>query len=191
MSTACTEPTCGTSCESQLPIVNFNFCDPKVKFGQIEEIYITNPGNPLIDETDITEWNTRLALPNNNPAKIIRLDVIGDKPAAAANVVTISKFRKVQGNKDHTLNIKVDDLSDENYDMMRAFECGKVVKMWYVTVDGDLFGGAAGIDASVILNHVIPVGAQDIQVIEGTLTWRAKFHPCRTAFVLAGTLQGS
>lgn len=185
MATACLEIVCATGCTDALPEVDFDLCNPSVKFGQIHEIYITNPGNPLTDETDAAEWTARMALLTTDPARIIRLDVIGNKPAAEANVIEISKGRKVQGNKNHTVAVKIDDLSDLNYEMMRKFECGKTVKMWYVTVEGDLFGGAEGIDASFLLNHIIPENAQELQILEGSLTWRHKFHPCRTSFPLA------
>lgn len=185
MASACQPIVCAAGCTDELPEVDFDLCNPDVKFGQIHEIYITNPGNPLTDETDATEWNTRLGLAQNNPAKIIKLDVIADKPAAEATIVDISKGRKVQGNKNHTVNVIIDDLSDLNYEMMRKFECGKTLKFWYVTVEGELFGGAEGIDGSILLNHVIPQNAQELQTITGTLTWRAKHHPCRTLFPLA------
>jgi len=185
MASACLPIVCATSCTDALPVVDFDICNPSVKFGQIEKIFITNIGNPLIDETDPAEWTARLALPQINPAKIIELIVIGSKPAAEANIIDISKGRKVQGNKNHTLTVKIDDISQDNYEMMRQFECGKTLLVWYVTVEGELFGGNEGIEASFLLNHIIPEGANDLQTLEGTLTWRAKFHPCRTDFPLA------
>jgi hypothetical protein len=180
MASACLPIICSATCDTQLPPVDFDICNPQVKFGQISTIYITNIGNPLTDETDGTEWYTRLNLLAANPAKIIALDVIGSKPVAEATIIDISKNRKVQGNKNHTVNIKIDDLSQANYEMMRAFECGKTLLVWYETLEGELFGGAAGIEASILLNHMIPESANDLQDIEGTLTWRSKFHPCRT-----------
>jgi hypothetical protein len=185
MATDCLDIICSTSCTDALPAVDFDLCNPSVKFGQIQNIYITNIGNPLVDETDATEWTTRLALPQVNPAKIIELVVIGSKPAAEANIIDISKGRKVQGNKNHTVTFKIDDLSQLNYEMMRQFECGKTLLFWYVTVEGELFGGASGIEGSLLANHVIPEGANDLQTIEGTMTWRSKFHPCRTNYPLA------
>jgi len=182
MASACLPIVCSESCDTQLPAVDFDICNPQVKFGQIGTLYITNIGNPLTDETDLAEWQARWALAQIDPAKIITLDIIGDKPVAEATIIDISKNRKVQGNKNHTVNIKIDDLSQANYEMMRAFECGKTLLVWYVTLEGELFGGAAGIEASILLNHMIPQGANDLQDIQGTLTWRSKFHPCRTNF---------
>lgn len=185
MPSVCLPIVCSTSCDSQLPAVDFDVCNPAVKFGQIGQVFITNVGNPLTDETDPIEWATRLALAQANPAKIIELTIIGSKPAAEATIIDISKNRKVQGNKNHSVAVKIDDLSQANYEMMRAFECGKTLLVWYVTLEGELFGGASGIEASILLNHIIPEGANDLQTIEGTLTWRAKFHPCRTNYPLA------
>lgn len=186
MASACKEITCSASCTDALPEVEFDICNPDVHYGQISDIYITNIGNPLIDETSPAEWYSRLYLPQTNPAKILHLFVIGSKPAAAATILSISKGRKVTGNKEHTVDFKIDEVSDKNYDMMRKFECSKTVLMWYKTYEGKLYGGAAGIEASILMNHVIPEDAKALEEIVGTLTWLAKFHPCRTDFPLQG-----
>jgi hypothetical protein len=187
MSSACLEIQCSTSCTDALPEVEFDLCNPDVHFGQISDVFITNIGNPLIDETDPTEWTNRLGLLQSNPAKIIQLYGIGSKPAAESNEIEISKGRKVTGNKNHTVNFKIDEVSDKNYEMMRKFECNKTVLMWYKTFEGKLYGGADGIQASIKFNHVIPENASELETLEGSLTWKAKFHPCRTDYPLQGS----
>ena len=186
MASTCEEIVCSTSCESELPVVEFDICNPEVHFGQISDVFITNVGNPLTDENSPSEWTTRLSLPQSDPSKIINLLGIGDKPAAEANEIEISRGRTVSGNKNHTINFRIDETSDDNYNMMRSFECSKVAKMWYKTFEGKLYGGAEGIDASISFNHVIPENASELEVLQGTLKWKAKFHPCRTDYPLQG-----
>lgn len=187
MATACVDITCSTSCTDALPAVEFDLCNPDVHFGQISDVFITNIGNPLVDETSPIEWAARLALAQSNPTKIIQLFGIGSKSAAEATVIEISKGRKVTGNKDHTVTFKIDEVSDTNYNMMRKFECNKTVLMWYKTYEGKLYGGNVGIEASIAFNHVIPESAAELETLEGTLTWKAKFHPCRTDYPLQGS----
>lgn len=189
MSTACVDIECEEGCETVLPEVSFDLCNPDVHFGQISDVFITNIGNPLTDETDPLEWAARLALDQSNPAKIIQLQGIGDKPAAEANVIEISKGRKVSGNKNHTVNFRIDEVSDKNYEMMRKFECNKSVLAWYKTYEGKLYGGRFGVHSagvSIAFNHVIPENAAELETLPGTLTWKSKFHPCRTDYPLQG-----
>jgi hypothetical protein len=186
MATACIDITCPTGCSVELPEVEFDLCNPDVHYGQISDIFITNVGNPLVDETSPSEWAARLALPNSNPSKILDLFVIGSKPAAEGTDVEISKGRTVTGNKNHTVNFRIDEVSDKNYNMMRQFECGKTVLGWYKTYEGKLYGGNKGIVMSIKMNHAIPENASELETIEGTLTWKAKHHPCRTDYPLQG-----
>ena len=180
MATACLDITCSTDCEDQLPAVLFDICAPEVHFGQISKVYMTNIGNPLLDETDAAEWATRMALLVTDPTRIIELSVIGDKPAAEANILEISRGRKVAGLKNHTINVRIDETNQINYEMMRKFECGKGILFWYETYEGILYGGNVGIEGSLLMNHIIPESAQDLETFSGTLTWKSKFHPCRT-----------
>lgn len=187
--TSCTDIECPEGCEAELPEVEFDLCNPDVHFGQVSDVFITNIGYPLTDETDASEWSQRLSLAQNNPAKIIQLQGIGDKPAAEENVIEISKGRKVSGNKNHTVNFRIDEVSDKNYEMMRKFECNKSVLAWYKTYEGKLYGGRYGVHApgvSISFNHVIPESAQELETLPGTITWKAKHHPCRTDFPLQG-----
>jgi hypothetical protein len=186
MATACAEIVCPESCSAELPDVSFDLCNPDVHFGQISDVFITNVGNPLVDETSPVEWSDRLALASSNPSRIIQLMGIGDKPAAESNVIEISKGRKVSGNKNHTVNFRIDEVSDLNYEMMRKFECNKTVLMWYKTYEGKLYGGASGIQASIGFNHVIPENSAELETLVGSITWKAKHHPCRTDYPLQG-----
>ena len=61
MATACVDIVCTDACSDNLPAVEFSICAPEINQGEIDAIFVTNVGNPLIDETDAAEWATRMA----------------------------------------------------------------------------------------------------------------------------------
>lgn len=186
MATACENITCEDSCSSALPEVEFNLCNPKFTFGQVSDVFITNIGNPLTDETDPSEWQTRLDLTQSNPSKIIRLLGIGDKPAAESQETEASYGRTAYGTKTHSVNFRIDEVTDTNYEMMRKFECNRTVLMWYKTFEGKIYGGATGIKATLKFDHVIPENSSELETLTGVIKWKSKFHPCRTDWPLQG-----
>lgn len=186
MASTCVEITCPTSCASALPVADFNICAPVTNFGQISKIYFTNDGYPLTDENDLAEWQTRAALGPNDPARIVELSVIGDKPLATSTEVALSRGRVTTGAKDHLINFRIDETNAINYELMRKLECGKTVRLWYETFGGLLYGGAKGVLASITLGEVIPEGTGDVITLTGTAKWKDKFSPCRTESPMAG-----
>ena len=180
-------PTCPTGCDSNLPEVNFDYCNPAVQFGEIDKIYLmARDGSPLLDWESLTEWNARLALdPTSDADAIIELHVIGDQPEPESEELTISLDRKIQTPKTFTLNVEIDDVSDENYQAMRFFECNTVVRAWYSANDV-LFGNNAGIDnVNIKLHYMIERGQKTLHKIIGTVSWESEFSPNRITNPLA------
>lgn len=188
MATACADITCSEDCNSALPVVSFDLCNPSFHFGQISDVFITNVGNPLSDETSAAEWQARLDLSTSNAARIVRLLGIGDKPAAEGQETEASYGRMAYGSKIHTVNFRIDEVSDENYEMARHFECNKTVLVWYKTFEGKIYGGASGIKATIKFDHVIPESAAELETLSGSIKWKSKHHPCRTDWPLQGDL---
>lgn len=186
MPTTCVEIECADDCESPLPVVEFNICAPVTNFGQIAKMYITNDGYPLTDENDLAEWILRANLPENDPARILELSVIGDKPLPTANEIELSRGRTANGAKDHIINFRIDETNSANYEAMRQFECGLTVRVWYETFGGLLYGGLTGVLASIMLGDVIPESTAELITYQGTLKWKSKFSPCRTESPMAG-----
>jgi len=182
MATSCLEIVCPTDCTGELPDVDFSICSPEVHFGEIDTIYLTVPGNPLVDENSAVEWAARMAI--GDETKILVLNVLADKPAPEESEVTISKDRIVVGEKTHTLNIDIDETNQTNYEFLRGMECGRKVTLWYKTVSGLLYGGPTGIDGTLRLNEVIPRSRKEVVVFTGTFKWNAKNAPCRTVSVI-------
>ena len=168
-------PTCPTGCAAELPIVSFDECNPEVCDAQISKVYMTNVGNPLTDWTDPVEWGTRLSNSAVAADAIRTLNVVGSKDKPSSNIKEISLKRKVIGQKDHTVNLKVDECSDLNHEAVRQLECGGNYLFWYETLGGKLFGSTDGITAFIELDMIIPESSDEIITYDGTLTWKAKF----------------
>lgn len=174
-------PTCASNCDVTLPVVSFDDCNPEVSYSEIRRIFIAKKGAaPFSNWLNATEWLTRMSQTSVTGDDYIRpLTVIADKPAAASVIKEISNGRRIVIGKDHTINFTIDDVSDENYEFMRGLECGGEYRFWYETEGGKIFGGNEGFLARVDANSVLNRGRDEIETINGVMTWRTKFSPER------------
>lgn len=174
-------PICPDNCSSTVAEVEFSVCAPKVNQSEIKRLFIAPADAPAFtDVAAASEWTTRLKEDTGTGDVIRPLTVIGDKPEAAGVEREISNRRRIRIGKDHTVNFTIDDVSDKNYEFMRATECGSgTYRIWYETHGGYLYGGNEGIKASVSMGLVQNRGADEIETINGVATWRTKFHPER------------
>lgn len=174
-------PTCAGNCDEDLAPVSFDDCQPKVAFSEIRRIFIAKKAAaPFNNWKAAGEWVARINQTTTTGNDYIRpLTVIADKPAAASVFKEISNGRRVVIGKDHTINFTIDDISDENYEFMRTLECGGEYRFWYETEGGYMFGGNEGFLARVDANSVLNRGRDEIETINGVMTWRTKFHPER------------
>lgn len=172
-------PTCPTDCSGILPEVNFNACVPAIARGRVRRIYLGKAtDSSFSDWTSDTEWLTRLSLDAVTADKIRPLTVIGTKPVPEATELDISDERKAIAEKTHKVDFKIDEVTDENYEFLRAMECGVQMKAWYATKDY-LYGGNDGIVVSIKIDEVIPENNKELSYFQGTITWISKFHPER------------
>lgn len=179
-------PTCPTDCTGNLPATKSSKCAPSINLSEIVKIYVGKANTaPFTDWTTATEWGTRLSESAVSADSIRPIPVIGDKPAGAPVRKDISNGRTIIIGKDHTLNVRVDDVSPENYEFMRNTECSGQYVMWYETSAGYLYGGNEGIPVTLDLNDVLASGKDSIEELVGTATWRAKFHPERVLSPIA------
>lgn len=178
-------PTCPTGCSSVLPDVSFDVCSPNVSFGEIQKIFIAMAdAEPFTDWTNLSQWEAALALPTNDPDAIRELNVSADLPAPAVEEIVISLGRKIKSPATHTINVDIDDLSDENYEFARTTSCNSQFKMWFMTSDY-MYGGNDGITVNIDLRPVIERGIKSLNKLTGTITWEAKFSPERATSVYA------
>lgn len=176
-------PTCPSDCTSALPVINFSDCAPDINLSEIRRIFLAKTiAEAFTDWTEPTEWIARISQDDVESDDAIRpFTVIADKPAGDANIYEASDGRDIMISKSNTLNYTIDDVSDENYNFLReGIECGGQFKMWYETQGGKIFGGNEGIRVSVTGDSVLGRGRDEVELIEGTITWKAKHSPERT-----------
>jgi hypothetical protein len=172
-------PTCPTDCTGLLPEVSFSDCAPEYAFGQIKKIYIAkSDAANFTNVEDAAEWAARLSLAGVDPDAIRPLTVVGSKPAPEYTTLELSNNRKVVSIKTHTVDFKIDEVNEENYEFLRAMECGQQVKAWYAT-DDYIYGGTDGISASIYMDDIIPEGIKELETFTGKLQWDYRFHPER------------
>lgn len=179
------EIICPDFCAVEVPKVKFSACSPVLRLGEISKLYVLNPEAPMADWADAAEWSVRLSDDGTGTDKIRTLIVTGDMPAAESTTLKISGGRTVQGVKARTIKFDIDDLSDENLDAARSFDCGGTFLIYAETFDGQLIGGEAGILGSLNLDPIIPRSRDEFQTIAGTVKWDKKIAPARIPSPLA------
>ena len=173
-------PLCPTDCDQALGTVLFDDCAPNINPSEIQRLFVSKGNAAAFNNwTQAQEWTDRIAQSGSTANAIRELTVIGDKPAPSPVTKDISGGRKYTVGKDHTLNFTVDDVSDENYEFMRSTECGGKYRLWYETKGGYLYGGKEGIKVSIVMDDVLNRGADEIETLNGVVTWRNKFSPER------------
>jgi hypothetical protein len=169
-------------CSTVLPVASADLCSPKTNFGQISMLMFTRLGDGLTDWEDDTEWTTRIdnastgALPTPpTKADIRQLFGIGSLTAPDRGEVEISRARKVYTDPEFSLSFAVDDTGDVNWNdfMLGLPTGGQVYSVWFGT-ETRLFGGDAGIEATVVANPEIPESADELMKIILTVTWKGE-----------------
>lgn len=172
---------CASDCSFSLPTFKFSECAPVVKEGGLCNLFFANSGNPMTNWESLSEWETRISNLDAGAEKIRALTITGDVPAPEGTEKTISHKRVVKVTKKRTLNAKIDDDSDDNYDAMRQLQCGGSFLMWYMTNAGDLYGGNEGIAISLDPDEIIPESTDENIFIQLIAKWEARISPMRIA----------
>lgn len=179
-------PSCPTDCAGLLPQPGGSICAPTLGYGEIEWLIVSRAdAADFTNIEDLAEWTARQALANSDPDAISIFHIIGELPEPEVAETTISGDRVVRGEKTFNLNFSIDEDDDINFEAHLTFECGNKFKIWFATADGMLFGGDAGIEASVLTNYIIPKERTALRMINGKATWKDKRTPLRSAYPLA------
>jgi hypothetical protein len=159
-----------------------DFCNPEVNDGGLKRVFFTCAGNGFTDVTDVNEWNAKLDNDTlADPTKIRYLHVIGSKPAPERSETTVSLNRKRNGKSKHSLNIKIDETTDVNYEFLQSLEgTTKQFAIWFETHGGKMYGGNNGVLAQISLDGIIPENSTEIETYEGKVTWEAIKSPNRS-----------
>ena len=159
----------------ELPVVEADFCGPDIDFGEVDRIYIGNPGNPFTDWTSLTEWNARLDNAATGDATKIRfLNIIGDKPEPEKGEIKFSQDRTAYTTPKHVLNFKVDETGPNNYGLVQFFEDNNQTALIWFGSGKYLYGGNSGISANLKLSEIIPESSEELKYIQGVANWEAK-----------------
>lgn len=189
---------CATDCStSNLPIINFQDCNPAIFSSEIYDIFFgRKDAISFTDITSATEWNDRISVNNTPPVGstvavkdlLRRVKVIGDVPAPTTTKKAISGGREVTTEVKYLVNFEIDDMSDANWQFIQSIQCGKgvyPVKAWLHTKSNHVIGGNPGISGTVEINHILDRGADGIQRGVGVLTFKTTIFPNRDVFPLA------
>ena len=171
-------PVCPENCLYDLPEVSYNSCAPQVKLSQIRRFFVgKSNAADFADWTQPAEWITRVTQNGTVGNDYIRaITCTGDKPAPKNNSKTIDNGIIIQINKSHTLNFTTYQITDDNYNFMRASECGVLVKLYaYETMGGAFFGSNTGQIVSLLMDDVLTGGDTDLENLTGNLQWNSQF----------------
>ncbi len=186
-------PNCPEDCTSNLPVYQFDDCNPEINNGEIAWIYYTTDedGNGLSNAGDAAEWDSRLSNSATGSSQIRALRVIGEFPVVADNEKEISGGRVQDGVKDFLINADIDETNQVNHNALRELECNTgSQRFWFETRDGLLFGGNDGIrNAKIKFKLNIPKTYNDIILFPGTIKWKYKFTPERQASVITDAMR--
>lgn len=175
-------PTCPTDCSGSLPDVFFDECAPTIHYGEVAKIYVAKADAADFTNVDlIAEWTARLSDTADTADSIRTLIVIGELPEPEQSEIKISGDRTVVGFKQFTLPFEIDETNDVNYNVLLTYECNVKAKIWFETADGVLYGGNAGIEATIRMNNVIPRERTEVAKFMGTVKWQSQFSPLRAA----------
>jgi len=172
------EILCPEDCEVALPIQEFDKCNPQINLSQITDILIAKgDAAPFEDVADPVEWAARLSQTDVTAGsdKIRRLTGIGSKAKPGAVTRALSKGRNVVINRNHSLNFKLDETNQANYDAMREHQCGGIYTIWYITAGNNLFGGNNGIKVGLEAGPVLAESEDEIEILDYIFDWKNKF----------------
>ena len=171
-------PPCPTNCIGAVEAVSFSECSPEYHWGEVSKIYITETTFAgFTDVSDLAEWTANLDDSADN--KIRTLVVIGELPEPEKTEVVASGDRIATGFKTFSLAFEIDETNDTNYNFLLLIECGNKVTFWFETSDGLLYGGNDGIEASLLLNVMIPRERTALSKFMGKLSWKNIQSPFR------------
>lgn len=172
---------CPNSCGAALPTWNFADCvdlAPEEK-SEIIKVWldklVVNGESGELEAENLPDEVTGASAGWAEGAQ--ELLVIGDLPAPDTNERPISGGRTKFGLKTYTLNIDVDETSDENYTAVRTLNCGQKVAFAWATRGGYIYGTAIG--TVIAANPIFERGEDAYVTYNLQIRWEAQCPPPR------------
>ena len=139
---------CPTDCNVTMPAFKFADC---VELAPEEKSEIIKVWLDTLTTNETTGEEEPANLPREVTGAAVgwydgaeELLVIGDLPAPDSEERQISGGRTKFGLKTYTLNIDIDETSQENYDAIRQLSCGMRVAVAWATRGGYIYGTVVG-----------------------------------------------
>lgn len=181
--------TCPAGCDAALPPVEFSLCAPNWRKGEIIAMAFGRADTTAFTDYGAAgEWADRVSPSASDIGSIRILTVRANKPASNKTTLTLTGNRTVTTERNHTINITIDEVNDVNYDFARMTQCGIVqMRAWYISNGGaDLYGGNSGILGTLFLEPIFDEGTGTILRFVGTFTWTRSQDPPRVTNPIAG-----
>lgn len=153
-------------CDTELPVVAEETCDIAFKQGEVSRILIGLDGEPFTNFEDLTEHNTRQDATDTADTAIRNLRGIGSWTPEFGEEQEFGTLATVYATGTGTLNFKVYDNNDTNYQTARTTTCNKQYRIWFITSDGNIYGGNDGILLVLKGREVIPESYKEKRFIE-------------------------
>ena len=174
-------------CDTELPVVSEETCDTSFKQGEVSRILIGLDGQPFTDYEDVTEHTNRQSADDTADNAIRNLRGIGSWTPEPGEEQEIGTLATIYATGTGTLNFKVYDNTDTNYQTARTTSCNKKYRIWLITSDGNIYGGNTGILLVLKGREVIPESYKEKRFIEFTGKAVMNTWPERGTYPLSAT----
>ena len=143
--------------------------------GSIDRIYIsTDLTTSLINPEQLAEWTNKL-----ESKKLIELQVIGDMPEPETAELGWVDGMTLNGNTTFSVNFRILEMNDINYDFVRRLMYNPKLKLWFKTSGGYMYGGKDGLVVNIKVKFSIPEDRSDITKANFTAKWIDDNYPDR------------
>lgn len=156
--------TCPT-CDDQLPVVEFDPCSPDLRYNAIIGVLLARPDQPFANIQDPAEHTTRTDNDATSPTSVRRLEGVGSYSVefgAATKIGLLTIYAKNTG----TLNFKIYDNNEANYEFIRALGCNTKFLAWPIDSQGLIYGGNDGITVVLQGRENITETIDDLKFLE-------------------------
>lgn len=176
---------CPTDCTSSVPEVDFNECSPSLLDGEITYILLANGDQPFANINDPAEHSARVDNSGIDASDVRKLLVIGSFTSDFGAERPIPGGKISYGKNTYTLNAKIYDNNETNYDFIRSTACNSQVLAWLVTSNGVILGGNTGISLVLKGKGDIPESRDEFWTLELQGKYTATRMPLRDDYVMA------
>ena len=175
---------CDGSAFSALPTQNIN-CPFDAFQSEIQGILLSDTSQPTpptpADWNLEADWDAVIDNADATGAKIKYLLGIGNVTSGEPTVRIMPGFRNIFGETTYTLTFNLLDMDPQIHTFLQNLEnCPSMPRIWFITVDGIMFGAPTGIvTSSKRFPFVLNEGEDSYETNQLIFEWKAKTRPMR------------